>query len=71
MNDQPPTTSLKFVFAVERGTGFDGGRDGLLHNRALGLYTHVHALGNTRWAESLVTLAAAYRRERTESEPSS
>ena len=55
---------LNFIFDVERGTGFDGQRDGLLRHRAVGLYTHAHALGNTRWAESLVSLAAEYRRER-------
>ena len=53
---------LKLVFKVERGHGFDQGRDGLVSNNVLATYTHLHALGSTRWAEALTTLAARYRK---------
>jgi len=45
---------------VRRGHGFDRGRDGLVAGNVFGAYTHLHALGSTRWAESLVGLAGAY-----------
>jgi cobyrinic acid a,c-diamide synthase len=50
-------SSLELVFDVERGHGFDNGRDGLLKGHVLASYTHLHALGTTRWAESLFRLA--------------
>ena len=33
----------RFAFAVERGDGIDGDRDGLTEHRTLGTYAHVHA----------------------------
>ena len=35
---------------MSRGTGFLGGRDGLVKNNVLALYTHIHALGTPEWA---------------------
>ena len=32
----------RFAFDVERGTGIDDGRDGLIEHRTLGTYAHVH-----------------------------
>jgi cobyrinic acid a,c-diamide synthase len=32
----------RFAFDVERGTGIDGDRDGLIEHRTLGTYCHVH-----------------------------
>ena len=49
------------VFAVKRGVGFAGGRDGLVHKNVLALYTHVHALGTPQWAGSLVEKARQYQ----------
>ena len=42
--------ALKMV----RGYGFSGGRDGLVHNNVLALYTHVHADGTPEWAENFM-----------------
>ncbi len=42
--------ALKMV----RGYGFADGRDGLVHNNVLALYTHVHADGTPEWAESFM-----------------
>ncbi len=55
---------INLVFKVKRGFGFDKGRDGLVFNNVLGTYTHLHALGTTRWAEALLARALEYRRER-------
>jgi cobyrinic acid a,c-diamide synthase len=53
--------AVRLVMQVRRGHGFDGGRDGLVSGNVFGAYTHLHALGSTTWAESLVRLAGAYR----------
>jgi cobyrinic acid a,c-diamide synthase len=52
---------LKFAFRVRRGHGFDGRRDGLLHNNVLASYTHVHALGTESWAPAVVRAATRFR----------
>jgi len=57
------------VFAMQRGVGFMGGRDGLVHNNVLALYTHVHALATPEWAGRLVDRARGYRRRVEESGP--
>ena len=35
-------SDARFAFDVERGTGIDGDRDGLIEHRTLGTYCHVH-----------------------------
>ncbi|MEW6249097.1 MAG: cobyrinate a,c-diamide synthase [Planctomycetota bacterium] len=57
----PPTKDLAFAFRVRRGQGFGGQRDGLVHRNVLAAYTHLHALGNERWAPAVVRAAAAFR----------
>ena len=52
---------INLVFKVNRGHGFDNGRDGLVAHNVLGTYIHLHALGNTYWAEGLVARAAEYQ----------
>jgi cobyrinic acid a,c-diamide synthase len=52
------------VFAVRRGTGCGGGRDGIVHKNLLACYTHLHALGVPGWAPSLVRAAEAHRQRR-------
>jgi len=42
------------VLRMKRGKGFIGGRDGLLYNNVLALYTHVHANGTPCWAKGVV-----------------
>ncbi len=43
---------------MERGTGFQSKRDGLLKNNVLALYTHVLAPGAPEWAAGLLRAAA-------------
>jgi cobyrinic acid a,c-diamide synthase len=49
------------VFAVRRGRGFDGQKDGLCTKNLLATYTHVHAGGNALWGRSLFNAALRYR----------
>lgn len=53
-----------FAFEVKRGFGFDGKRDGLVHRNVLSLYTHIHALGEKRWAGALIQRARLYKENR-------
>jgi cobyrinic acid a,c-diamide synthase len=52
---------MKYAFAVRRGFGFDGQRDGIMRGNVLACYTHVHALGTEGWAEALVAAATRFR----------
>lgn len=54
----------ELIFRMDRGVGFAEGRDGLVYNNVLALYTHVHALGTPQWAESLVRAARNCREGR-------
>ena len=42
-SDADVASDARFAFDVERGTGIDGDRDGLIEHRTLGTYCHVHA----------------------------
>jgi cobyrinic acid a,c-diamide synthase len=46
---------------MKRGKGFSGGRDGLVKNNVLALYTHVHAEGTPEWASGLLTRCRMYQ----------
>ncbi len=47
-------TDEQLAVKMERGTGFINGRDGLVYNNVLALYTHVHADGTPQWAGKFV-----------------
>ncbi|MHB8809821.1 MAG: cobyrinate a,c-diamide synthase, partial [Desulfobulbaceae bacterium] len=47
---------------MERGTGFMDGRDGLVKNNVLALYTHVLALGAPEWAVGVMGAAKRYKK---------
>lgn len=46
---------------MERGTGFQAGRDGLIKKNVLALYTHVLASGTPEWARGLVRAARLHQ----------
>lgn len=46
---------------MERGTGFMDGRDGLMKNNVLALYTHVLAPGTPEWALGIMGAAKVYK----------
>ncbi len=50
--------SLRFACRVERGFGFDGSREGLCYKNAYATFSHLHALGESHWADSFLNRAA-------------
>lgn len=48
--------------AVDRGFGLGNQRDGLVKNNTMACYMHLHALGNTAWAEAVMREARDYRK---------
>ncbi|HSH12573.1 MAG TPA: cobyrinic acid a,c-diamide synthase, partial [Desulfurivibrionaceae bacterium] len=56
-----PEKTARLAGRLERGVGFAAGRDGLVHNNVLALYTHVHALGTPAWAPAVAARARAFR----------
>ena len=50
------------VLTMQRGVGFVNGRDGLVFENVLALYTHVHAIGTPQWAANLVAQALAHKK---------
>ncbi len=57
-----PKESVRFAFTVRRGHGIDGSNDGICRKNVLGTYTHVHAAGESGWAEGLVRAALEYKK---------
>ncbi len=49
-----PKSTTKLAFAMQRGTGFADGCDGLIYKNVLALYTHVHTFGTPEWAKLFV-----------------
>ena len=49
------------VFAVRRGNGLDGQKDGLCTKNLLATYTHLHAGGTALWGRSLFKAALRYK----------
>jgi cobyrinic acid a,c-diamide synthase len=52
------------VFKVLRGWGLDGAVDGLCHKNLLAMYTHLHAGGNRRWAQTFAKRAEDFRKKK-------
>jgi len=55
------TGPYPWAFDVLRGRGIDGNHDGLYVKNALGLYAHIHALGEPPWADALIRKAEEFR----------
>ena len=53
--------SADLALEMNRGVGFMDGRDGLVFNNVLALYTHIHALSTPQWAGSLVARALEFK----------
>ena len=51
----------QLALVMQRGTGFQGKRDGLIKNNVLALYTHVLAPGTPEWARGLVRAARLHQ----------
>ena len=51
------TEALRLAFRMQRGTGFDGERDGLVYKNVLASFCHFHAAGTREWAGAVVRQA--------------
>jgi len=49
-----------FAYHVKRGYGFDGEHDGMCYKNVLAAYIHLHALGVSQWADSLIQQAVRF-----------
>ena len=54
-----------YIFHLTKGHGIVAGRDGMCYKNVLASYSHIHAVGNERWAEALVRAARCRRQSRT------
>jgi cobyrinic acid a,c-diamide synthase len=50
--------AIRFTCRVERGYGFDGSREGLCYRNAYATFSHLHALGESHWADYFLKRAA-------------
>ncbi|WP_028572112.1 cobyrinate a,c-diamide synthase [Desulfonatronum lacustre] len=62
----PPDVS--FSLEMQRGSGIDQNRDGLVFRNTFACYTHLHALGVPTWAVNFVAAARRYRENGPESD---
>ncbi len=58
-----PGNSDDLPLKMTRGVGFSKGREGLVKNNVLALYTHIHALGTPEWAQGFMTRCRAVKEE--------
>jgi cobyrinic acid a,c-diamide synthase len=56
---------IETAFEVRRGVGLGNGRDGIVMNRVLASYMHVHSLAMPDWGNRLVEAAREYNREKS------
>jgi len=50
---------LQFAYRVVRGHGIDGRHDGLVRHNLIASYSHLHAVGDCRWAQAFVEFVKA------------
>jgi len=55
---------LSLAFRMQRGTGFDSKRDGLVYKNVLASFVHFHAAGTPQWAEGVVRQARMHATRR-------
>jgi cobyrinic acid a,c-diamide synthase len=58
------TEALRMAFRMQRGTGFDGKRDGLTYKNVLASFCHFHAGGTREWAGAVVRRARLHAERR-------
>ena len=57
--------AFPFVFRLHKGHGIVAGWDGICYRNTLANYSHIHAVGNADWADTMVRKARSYRQERS------
>ena len=58
-------TAFPFVFRLTKGHGIVAGWDGVCYKNVLACYSHLHAVGNEHWADSMIAAALSYKRLKT------
>ncbi len=58
--------NVNTVMSVDKGSGFDNGRDGLVLKSVWASYLHLHASGEEAWSRALTRLAAEYKTKRSD-----
>ncbi|HQN20158.1 MAG TPA: hypothetical protein PKV86_13490, partial [Syntrophobacteraceae bacterium] len=56
--------AFRFVFRLLRGHGIVPGWDGICYENVLAGYSHIHATGNSDWAEAMIRNARSFRLKR-------
>lgn len=59
------TTAFPFVFRLTKGHGIVAGWDGICYKNVLACYSHLHAVGNEHWADSIIGAALSHKRLKT------
>ncbi len=59
--------SMALAYKMQRGTGIEGGMDGLTYKGVLATYTHLHALGHPEWAEGILRAARRFSKNKAKS----
>ena len=52
---------LEYAYRVERGTGIDGGRDGVVYRNLLANYVHLRNTGGSRWTDRFLAFVDSNR----------
>ncbi len=58
----PGKAGPRFAFAMNRGEGIMGRKDGICYKNVLATYTHMHALGAPEWADGMIRQASKQKR---------
>ncbi len=59
--------SMSLAYKMQRGTGIEGGMDGITYKNVLATYTHLHALGHPEWAEGILKAARRFSKNKAKS----
>jgi cobyrinic acid a,c-diamide synthase len=55
---------MSLAFRMQRGTGFDSKRDGLVYKNVLASFVHFHAAGLPQWGEGVLRQARGHASRR-------
>jgi cobyrinic acid a,c-diamide synthase len=53
--------NIYFAFKMKKGQGIKNHMDGLCYKNVFATYTHLHALGTSEWADSIINKAMSYK----------
>lgn len=58
----PVPPEMSYALEMQRGSGIDQNKDGLIFRNTFACYTHLHALGVPTWAGNFVSAARQFRK---------